>query len=154
MMIKKSTLIVSLTLFIFLVACSHYDNLEKNGRESSANGKSHNAGQDCMSCHNNASNEASGNWWNIAGTVYNYGLISNNTTVELWSDTMGTGYKIAGLVSDKNGNFYSEKIFNFNGGCYPIVKNGTTTRKMISKYTGGGCNSCHGKSTEKIYINQ
>ena len=142
-MIKKTRL----SIFIFsliIVACSHYDSLEKSGEESKADGKSHNAGKDCMSCHNSSSNEASENWRNVAGTIYKSNSPLSNSSVQLWSEPGGKGFKIASLVSDKSGNFYTEKIIDFKGGCYPIAINGTDTLFMDeSKYNGGGCNSCH-----------
>lgn len=150
----------TITLFIFsilLVACSHYDSLQKNGKESTASEKSHNSGKDCMSCHNNSSNEASSNaWWNVAGTVYSGSSPMSNITMELWTGPNGTGNKITSLVSDKNGNFYTEKILNFNDGCYPLIKSGNTVKYMSAKFLGGmSCTNsgCHGGTQDIIDIN-
>lgn len=154
---KKTKLIVCLSAVfsLFIIACSHYDQLQKNGKESKASGKSHNAGQDCMKCHNDNSNEASSEaWWYVAGTVYTAsGSINTNARIEIWSEPEAKGYKITSLPADKNGNFYTEKILKFNNGSYPIAISGNDTTYMISAFNGQGCNSCHGLSTDKIYVN-
>jgi len=158
MNLKKSTVFISLILAIFFVACSHYDDLQKNTIQSAANEEeSHNTGKDCMSCHNNSSNEASSKgWWNVAGSVFNSGSPANNVSVELWSEPNGGGFKILTLTSDKKGNFYTNKIINFNGGCYPVVISGAKRKHMISKFMGGmSCSNsnCHGSIIDKINFN-
>lgn len=145
-------------VFSFLVACSHYDELQKNSKESKAGeDESHNTGQDCMSCHNNSSNEASSEgWWNVAGSVFSNNSPANNVTVELWSEPKGKGYKIVSLTSDKKGNFYTNKIINFNGGCYVKVTDGTKVKYMDQIFAGNkSCSSttCHGGTQSKIDIN-
>lgn len=158
MKLKKTTIFLSLILATFFAACSHYDELQKNPKQSTAgDDESHNTGQDCMSCHNNSSNEASGEgWWNVAGSVYNSGSPANNVTVELWTGKKGTGYKILSLVSDKKGNFYTNKIINFNGGCYARVISGSKVEDMDQMFAGNkSCSSsnCHGGIQSKIDIN-
>lgn len=157
---KKTKLIVCLSAIfsLFIIGCSHYDELQKNSKESNANDdESHNTGQDCMSCHNNSSNEASSEgWWNVAGSVYTGNSPANNVTVELWSEPNGAGFKILTLTSDKKGNFYTNKIINFNGGCYPVVISGSKRKNMISKFMGGmSCSNsnCHGGIIDKINFN-
>lgn len=156
---KKTKLIVCLSAIfsLFIIGCSHYDELQKNSKESKANDdESHNTGQDCMSCHNNASNEASSEgWWNVAGSVYTGNSPANNVTVELWSEPNGAGFKILTLTSNKKGNFYTNKIINFNGGCYPLIKNGNKTKAMLSAFKGGvSCSnsSCHGGLIDQLDI--
>lgn len=158
MKLKKYIIFLSLLFTIFFAACSHYDDLQKNTKQSAANeDESHKTGEDCMSCHNNSSNEASSEgWWNVAGSVFNNGSPANNVTVELWSEPNGGGFKISTLTSDKKGNFYTNKIINFNGGCYPVVISGSKRKNMISKFMGGmSCSnsSCHGGIIDKININ-
>jgi hypothetical protein len=158
MKLKKTTIFLSLLLATFFVACSHYDELQKNTKQSAAgDDESHNTGQDCMSCHNNSSNEASGEgWWNVAGSVYSNNNPANNVTVELWSEKLGKGFKISTLTSDKKGNFYTNKIINFNGGCYPKVISGNKVKYMDGIFTGNkSCSSsnCHGGTQSKIDIN-
>ncbi len=152
---NRTIKIVLPVLALFIVACSHYDSLQKNGQESSVNKSSHNSGQDCMRCHNDNNHEAAFEaWWNVAGTVYkNSGALNTNARIELWSEPNAKGFRILSLASDKDANFYTEKIIKFNGGCYAIAISGTDTVAMSQSFNGGGCNSCHGVSTSKIMVN-
>lgn len=161
-MYSKSNLILILLLAgTFLFSCSHYDEIQKNTIESNANeDESHNSGKDCMSCHNQAGSEAANEgFWNIAGTVFkdiDSDKTTGGVTVELWSEPNGKGFKIYSLVSDKKGNFYTNKIVNFNNGCYPIIKYGNKTKAMISSFRGGmSCSNsnCHGGLIDKLNIN-
>lgn len=155
---KKNSVFLALTFALFFTACSHYDELQLSSKQSSGgDDESHKTGEDCMSCHNNSSNEASGEgWWNVAGSVYSNGSPANNVTVELWSEAQGKGFKILTLTSDKKGNFYTNKIINFNGGCYPKVISGTKVKYMNGIFFGNkSCSNtnCHGGTQSKIDIN-
>ncbi len=137
---------------IYLIsACSHFDELQKNPKESKVNGRSHNSGKNCSSCHNVNGNEASSYWWTIAGTVYNTnGNVLNNTPIELWDGKNRTGNLIKKLTSDLNGNFYTNQIINFKSGLYPVMVYGTTVKTMTSEFNGGSCTSCHNGSTQAL----
>jgi hypothetical protein len=146
-----------LILAITITHCSHYDQLQKHGEESSfGSTESHNFGQDCMTCHQDAHNEASkeGGWWNIAGSVNDEAADEpfTNGVIELWSqqDRQGTLYYT--LEIDALGNFYTEKIVNFNGTCFPVVVNKSTGEyeAMEQAFHSGGCNSCHGDTEDLI----
>ncbi len=153
---KKIKILLLITSISYLIiSCSHYDDLEKNGKVSTANDKSHNSGKDCMSCHANASNKASFYaWWNVAGTVYNGSNVLNpNARIELWTQPNAQGNKILSLVTDKDANFYTEKIINFKGGCYPVAISGNDTTYMRSVYNGGGCSGCHGQAGTAVAAN-
>lgn len=153
---KTKNIVLSIgVLSLLFIACSHYDSLQKNGKESSATQSSHNSGQDCMRCHNNNDNEAAFHaWWNVAGTVYhNSGALNKTARIELWSEPNAKGFRILSLASDKDANFYTEKIIKFYGGCYAVAISGTDTVAMSQSFNGGGCNSCHGVSTSKIMVN-
>jgi hypothetical protein len=161
---KYITSVFLLSLSIILIeSCSHYDEIQKSGRESSASEKSHNAGKDCMSCHHDNSNEASGTgtWWSFAGTVYNNNLsvAASGGTVELWTGPKATGTFLYRVKIDGNGNCYTSKIFDFKGGYYPvIIKNNPTssidTSYMTNKISGDNlyksCNNCHGNNGDGI----
>jgi len=57
------------------------------------------------------------------------------------------------LNVDRNANFYTEKVVNFNGGCYPIVISSKDTMYMSSKFNGASCNSCHNNVTmSQIFV--
>lgn len=149
-----------LTLLLFIMAmiivsCSHYDELNKNGKESiTGSTESHNSGKNCMTCHNQSGNEAvsEGGWWNIAGTAYNNGAIANNGFIELWTQPNQKGKRIYQLPIDAKGNFYTAKIVNFEGGFYPVLldKDKNPIDSMNTKINTGNCSSCHGVSTNLI----
>lgn len=142
-------------LALSLVSCSHYEEIQADIEESkSGDDESHNPGKNCGSCHNQSGNEAAREyWWIISGTVFN----SNNNgedgvSIELWQKPNQQGALIKRLASDELGNFYTNEILDFNGGCYPVIKKGNKIKQMGTIYNGGSCNSCHGISTNKLTI--
>jgi cytochrome c553 len=152
---KKTLFLLVLIVFISVVqSCSHYDEVMKNPEESSAGESSHNAGENCMSCHHSSNNEASQRWWYVAGTAYKKSNSSKaEGKVELWTGPNSSGELLHTLIIDPNGNFYTERILNFKGGFYPVVVNKQNKRnEMNTKTVEGSCNSCHGISQEKIEI--
>jgi hypothetical protein len=146
------------TAAIFAIGCNHYTAIQSNAQDSSPNGKSHNAGEDCMKCHHDPTSGASseGKWWYFAGTAYSpFGGTAAGGRVELWSDLDSngnvTGKLYYSVPVDKNGNFYSSKIIDFGGGFYPrIVSSSGTSSVMLQKVTmsNTGCNSCHGHDAD------
>lgn len=146
---SKQWIVLSLVVFFSILSCSHYDELESNGKESSHGaGESHNFMQDCMSCHNEQGNEAilMGGWWNIAGSAYASDGVQPGRKgfVELWSQPDRSGTKYATFEIDDLGNFYSEKIIDYNGVCYPVlVSESGSYVSMSTAFRGGGCNGCH-----------
>lgn len=154
MRIKSYSIIVLVAIF---AGCSHYDELQKNGKESKANSsESHNAGQNCMTCHNGGQFDEAvreGGWWNIAGTVYKSGgATASEGTVELWTGPGRTGSFVYKLPIDAKGNFYTSKVVDFKGGFYPVLldKDGNVKKKMDDKTSIGACSSCHGVTEVKI----
>ena len=153
---NKSLLVISL-IIIGISSCSHYDDIQKNAKESIAGeDESHNSGQNCMNCHNaSSSSEAvqEGGWWNIAGTAFkSSGSFAKEGSVELWTGPNRTGSLLYKLAIDDLGNFYTGKIVDFKGGAFPVLidKNGNLNKAMQSSILNGACNSCHGVSTPKI----
>lgn len=151
---------VFMILLMVAASCSHYDEIMKNGKESSPDGTSHNAGRNCMSCHHDGSNTASwgDRWWYFAGTVFQdkgNEPASSSGAIELWTGPGRTGERLYKVPVDRSGNFYTAKIFSFKGGFYPVfVGNDGTIKEMATKTTEGACNSCHGITEEHIEINQ
>lgn len=146
-------------VFINLSACSHYEELQKFPKESrKGDDDSHNEGKNCGSCHNSNGHEAErkGGWWTVSGTVFRKDTDKghDNATIELWENPYFRGKLIKKLETDKEGNFYSNQIIDFMGGCYPAIYtlNGDV-KVMEVLYTGGSCNSCHdGVSTSKLEL--
>lgn len=170
---KKILSVPLILALVFLAQCSHYDELKKHGLESAyGSDESHNFGQNCMSCHNDPHNEASGEyrWWNIAGSVEGVGEgddsgggddddddnggSTGSARIELWSQKNRQGQLYYTLPVDDEGNFYTAKIVQYYGVCYPVVVNNETGdwESMGQAFTGGGCNSCHGVTESMISI--
>lgn len=149
-------IITLLSIIAIVSACSHYEELKSNPKESaSGDDESHNAGQNCGSCHNKSGTEAAQEgWWTVSGTVFKTnGSAQKSATIELWEKPGKQGKLIKRLVTDDLGNFYTDQILNFNGGCYPVVYAASGELEMSSAFNGGSCNSCHGVTEERIEIN-
>jgi hypothetical protein len=103
--------------------------------------QSHNAGQECLSCHFDITNAAFR--WTVAGTLWQdqYGTIPRpGATVRLVD---ARGQQIS-MVTDVNGNFYTTQAVNFplSG---PAVSACPNSDAMNGKPTVGSCNQqgCH-----------
>jgi mono/diheme cytochrome c family protein len=148
MNIRLILLIVNITLFF--AACEKENETKISSHNSN---ESHNTSQNCMNCHKSGGKGEG--WFNVAGSVYKTDLISiyPNADVKLSSEPQGAGTIFNTIEVDRNGNFYTTESVNFDGGLYVSVI-GTNGEEvfMDSKITHGKCNSCHGSSTEKIWI--
>jgi len=143
-------IIFFIALASFILSCSHYDEIMKNGKESAYSSRSHNAGKNCMGCHNGSEySEAvrEGGWWHVAGSTFG----GNGKDIELWTGANRTGELVYKLQIDRSGNFYTAKIVDFKTGVYPVMihKDGSM-HAMSSAITIGACNSCHGVSTDRL----
>ncbi|OYU94931.1 MAG: hypothetical protein CFE21_14730 [Bacteroidetes bacterium B1(2017)] len=142
---------------LLVISCSHYDQLSKNPVESKSGGRSHNSGENCGKCHNSHNNgefPGADKWWTVAGTIYASNFSAQkNAVIELYEKTGKQGKLIKRLVSDNNGNFYTNQIIDFNNGCYPVVTVGSNSKMMNQGYIGGSCNSCHGITTASLVVN-
>ncbi len=148
---KIHRILVFALFSVFLIACSHYEELKKDPKESkSGDDESHNAGQDCASCHNKSGNEAaSEGWWTVAGTVFKTnGSAQKSASIELWTKPGKQGTLVKKLVTDDLGNFYTDEILNFQGGVYPVLIAASGELEMNSVFSGGSCNSCHNGITQ------
>lgn len=129
---------------------------EKNNETkiSKNNGdESHNMGQDCMHCHN--SNGKGEGVFMAAGTVYDSLMTSTrkNGTVRLYSGPNQTGNLRATIEVDGKGNFYTTENIDFTGGVFPTITGSSGDIHYMSSTTSiGECNSCHGVTTNKIYV--
>jgi len=150
--------LLSILVLSVLVSCEKDDD-NGNGENkdmSSRNNEteSHNAGQNCMSCHKSGSSGEG--WFTAAGTVYNSAgnAFYPNATIKLYTGANGTGTLVKTIEVDGKGNFYTTADVNYGAGLYVTVT-GTSgnVSKMGSSITTGACNSCHGSSTGKITVN-
>ena len=56
------------------------------------------------------------------------------------------------VLIDSKGNFYTTADFS-PVGLYPVVTGPTGNKKMMgSALSTGACNSCHGSSTDKLWV--
>lgn len=146
-----------------IYGCSHLDEINNDPKQSEANSdESHETGEDCMSCHHKASNEASEYWWTVAGTVFeDDDKPARVGEVQLWSEKNGKGTLYLTLPIDRKGNFYTNRIINFKGGYFPIAIVGSKRKDMPEQVAGNNmsmsCNACHGHNanglnTEEIEV--
>lgn len=114
--------------------------------------ESHHAGENCMSCHSQGGGGEG--WFEIAGTVYDtsYSSIIENATIRLYTGINGTGDLKYTIEGDKKGNFFTTKSVDFGNGLYPVVSGPTISNHMSTPITTGACNSCHGVSTDRIWV--
>lgn len=156
---KKSvylSLILSISIGIVANSCKHHppgSGGEKNISHNNSD-ESHNMGQNCMNCHN-GNTDAEG-CFNAAGTVYDSlnSTAIENGIVKLYTGINASGVLKASIEIDAKGNFHTTENINFSGGLYPIVtSNSGTSKHMNSAITNGACNSCHGVTTSRIWVN-
>lgn len=139
---KTLTLLASVLLLATMQFCTPESEYGSIKDSTAGSNNSHNAGQNCMNCHN-GSGEAP--LWKVAGTVYNEALTATNpnTKINLYTGPDGTGTLKYTISVDAKGNFYTTSKIDFSGGLYPSVVGSTTTNFMSSSVTTGACNSCH-----------
>ena len=147
---------IKIAVFSFLALVLIYTQSCEKGnndtRVSQNGGYSHNAGRNCMDCHN-PNGEGSG-WFNAAGTVYasTGSSIHPNATVYLYTNPNGRGSIVDSLYGDGSGSFYTTSSINFGSGLYPaVVGSNGAVKYMVNSISQGACNGCHGVSTAKIW---
>lgn len=152
---RKVIFLLSFLLFGFLISCDKEDEGENKDLSSRySENESHNAGQNCMSCHK--SGGPGERWFTVAGTVYNSSetAVYPNATVKLYTGPNGSGTLVKTIEVDGKGNFYSTADINFANGLNITVKGTTGNKnKRASLVTTGQCSSCYGSGTGKISVN-
>jgi hypothetical protein len=141
-----ATFVLSLNSCEGTFAC-HDDNISSAGSN-----KSHNKGQNCMVCHQ-AKGEGEG-CFIAAGTVYDMSMSNTVSSgkVDFYTGPNETGTLKHTVMIDGKGNFYTTAQFNPEG-LYPVVTGPTGNKKMMgSSLSTGACNSCHGSSTDKLWV--
>lgn len=155
---KINYLILALFSFILLSACekeNENENENENETQISWNNtdESHNLGQNCMNCH--VSGGGGEGWFTVAGSLYDNTQTNAypNGSVKITTEPNGEGTVVKTIEIDSKGNFYTTEKIDFGSGLYVGVYGTAGEQKfMSSKITGGACNSCHGNSTDKIWI--
>lgn len=118
--------------------------------------KSHEFGKDCMSCHKGKGMGTA--IFTITGSVLDEARknIQKKYVVMLYTQPKAQGKLVATIYPDASGNFYSTEEIDFSPGLYatltgtPGVKE--PVKHMPTPVFKGSCNSCHGKTAEKLGI--
>jgi hypothetical protein len=135
-----------------LVSCKKLWACHEENISSAGSNKSHNKGMNCMQCHY-ASGEGEG-CFIAAGTVYDMSMSNTVSSgkVDFYTGPNETGTLKHTVMIDGKGNFYTTAQFNPEG-LYPVVTGPTGNKKMMgSSLSTGACNSCHGSSTDKLWV--
>lgn len=153
MFMKNQIAIFLFSILFVLGGCEKDENENEYLVSENFSEESHNAGKDCMSCHAPGGN--GDGWFTVAGTVYDkqLGEPLANGVVELTTEPQSEGSIIATIEVDAKGNFYTTEAINPADGLYATVESQDGNKVyMISEITNGSCNSCHGSSTDKIWV--
>jgi hypothetical protein len=144
---------MKLLKFILLLALLRLStSCSPSNTEGENEGRSHNMGKNCMSCHYPGGSGESA--FSIAGTVYKEDktTLYPYSVIKLFTGPNGTGTLKYTLTVDALGNFFTNGNINFTGGLYPAVTGATTTQYMNSSIDAGACNNCHtGVDTGRIW---
>ena len=149
---KKKYLTIALFTFILFTACEKENENETKISQNNTD-ESHNLGQNCMTCH--VSGGDGEGWFTLAGSLYDKSKISAypNGSVKLTTEPNGSGTLVNTIENDRKGNFYTTQTIDFGDGLYVGVFGTNGEQKfMPSKITTGACNSCHGNTTDKLWI--
>ena len=135
-----------------LNSCEGAFNCHEDNISAAGSNKSHNKGQNCMVCHR-SSGEGQG-CFIAAGTVCDANMMNTVSSgkVDFYTGPSETGTLKQTVFIDGKGNFYTTAKFSPEG-LYPVVTGPTGNKKMMgSALSSGECNSCHGSSTDKLWV--
>ncbi len=145
--------IIFLLIFIF-TSCEKDESGEDRTMTSQHNDdESHKNGQDCMRCHKSGGDGEG--WFVAAGSVYNSTKQTPypNATVKLYTEANGTGTLVGSIEVDGKGNFYTTENIDFGNGLFvAVIGTDGKSKTMNTQITTGACNSCHGNSTDNIWV--
>jgi hypothetical protein len=148
-------LFVIALIYIFstsIISCKHGCG-RTGGTSSAGENDSHNMGLNCLNCHSGTGGGEG--CFNVGGTAYKDDLTTpfSGCTIEFYTEPESKGELVASIVSDKKGNFYTGHDISWGKGLYPSIVSPTGKREnMLEPVSTGGCNKCHGSTTDRIYI--
>jgi len=148
----KSKIFNVFALIVLIILACNKDNNTSNISSTNSR-KSHNQGQNCMNCH--VSGGKGEGWFQAAGTVYDSTLAKTNPNgfIDLYTEPNGAGTLVKRIAVDGLGNFYTTESISFTNGLFPSVVSSTGKKKFMSgSISIGACNSCHGSSQDKIWV--
>jgi hypothetical protein len=142
------------SLSIIFISCEKEESGENKTKISSYNDdESHKNGQNCMNCH--FSGGSGEGWFTAAGSVYNSSKETPypNATIKLYTGPNGTGTLIKTIEVDGKGNFYTTENIDSSNELYTTVTTpGGNVKSMNAAISITACNSCHGNSTDNIWV--
>ena len=147
------SLIAALVFFSF-TGCKKTTSSNKTATSAHNSTSSRKMSGACLNCHTSGGNGPG--WWTVADTVYteDFSATSPNGTINFYSEPFGAGTVVATIEVDANGNFYTSKTILPAAGAYPqLVGTSGNMQDMPALCTSGDCNSCHGVTCAKIWIN-
>lgn len=152
-MMNKHAILNTPTLIFMLLfglsACDESSDINAPlQEESSLTGNSHNAGQNCLRCHNKPNRNTP--VFTVAGTIYDRAEPAQpyaGTTVNLYSDGQNNNLLLS-IKVDQSGNFYSKQAIDFNNTVYAEVVSAIGTIAKINPAPHGDCNKCHDHGNE------
>jgi hypothetical protein len=133
-------------------ACEKEEGENETNISSYQSNDSHHMGENCMECHKSGGSGAG--WFTVAGTIYESNKTDTypNATVRLYTGPDGTGNLKATIEVDQLGNFYTTENIDFGSGLYTVVEGTMGTKSMGPSLSNGKCNSCHGVSTDPVWV--
>lgn len=141
-MIRKLFAVLVFGMAIVLFACEEEEEVDG---QSTLTETSHNTGKNCMGCHK----------FTAAGSVYNKSMSAAfpGAVVKLTSQANGAGSVLGTFTVNKSGSFYTSNSINYGSGIYVSVTGSSgKVKHMSSAITTGACNSCHGTSASKVWV--
>lgn len=148
---KKYLFILSL-LPILLFNCDIGKNNSDIIRSVYGSTDSHNAGEDCIECHDK--NGDTNIEFSIAGTIYrtNTDQAYPNVLLNLYNSVDIEDIPIETIEVDGKGNFYSNIPIDWQIGYYASITSDYQMRMMNGIVYNGSCNFCHGVNVALINI--
>ncbi|MDX1684218.1 MAG: hypothetical protein R3275_03220 [Saprospiraceae bacterium] len=127
-----------------LLSCSKSDDGPSIRASEYGKEKSHNAGMNCMQCHES---------FTVSGTIYNgdFSSVYPNSTVYLLSEPDADGDTLLTIEVDAKGNFYTDQEFDFGSTVYTSIRGNDSTIYKPFPVANGACNSCHGNTADPIW---
>jgi len=141
-MIRRLLAVLVFGMVIVLFACEEEEEVDG---QSTLTETSHNTGKNCMSCHK----------FTASGSVYDKSMSAAfpGAEIKLTSQANGAGSVLGTFTVNKSGSFYTSNSINYGSGIYVSVTGSSgKVKHMNSSITTGACNSCHGSSASKVWV--
>ena len=152
------SLICSICLGFMMTSCKGDDEGDEGHMEISHydEDESHNHGMNCMQCHVQGGEAGDEGWFSVAGSVYDSTMTEPypGATIRLYTEPDGGGELKATIAVDALGNFYTTENIDFGDtGLYPSLEGHSgEIEYMDIPAPKGACNSCHGMTTDKLWV--